>query len=198
MLSSIMFFLSALTTLYMLIIVLRLLMSWFYISMGYDRKTFITVLTDPYLNIFKKISFLRVGNMDFSPVAALIFLSVISTIFLKIAYGEEISLSFVIAIIISSIWSAFLFFIIFLIAVIVIRIISIFFHASSVKPLWYTIDNLLSPMTYRLTRLIFKNRLIPYYASLALLGALLTLLAVLGNMVIEDFLIGKLVKLIPV
>ncbi|MEM5948589.1 YggT family protein [Spirochaetia bacterium 38H-sp] len=198
MLQTIMLFMSSLITVYMLAIVLRIFLSWFSMTRGYPDNNFISKITDPYINIFKRISFLRTSMMDFSPVAAILVLSVLNTIFVRLTEGQDVSFSLVLGIIVLSIWSVALFFVIFIIILIVIRIISVFFHVSSVHPVWYTIDNILSPMTYRLTRLIFKNRLIPYPAALALLGTILTISAILANKLVEDFIVGKLIALIPV
>ncbi len=41
--------------------------------------------TDPYLNLFKQLP-LQFGGMDFSPIVALIVLSVIRTIVMKILF----------------------------------------------------------------------------------------------------------------
>jgi YggT family protein len=59
--------------LYTIIIVIRILMTWFPPLTGTVLYEFLSDLTDPYLNIFRRI-IPPVGMIDFSPIVAILAL----------------------------------------------------------------------------------------------------------------------------
>jgi len=67
---------------YYILIVVRILMSWFP-RVDNDFIRFVIGLTDPLLNYFRKI-LPRVGMLDFSPLVAVIALDLAKTILLNI------------------------------------------------------------------------------------------------------------------
>ena len=82
MIATILYTLSALVTLYSLILVIRILLSWFYPSGG-EALFLLYRITDPYLALFRRIGFLRTERVDFSPIIALLALSVLGTILVE-------------------------------------------------------------------------------------------------------------------
>ncbi|MFH1514733.1 MAG: YggT family protein [bacterium] len=67
--------------LYSLLIFIRVLMSWFPVDPRNPAVETLFQLTDPYLNIFRKI-LPPAGGMDFSPIIALFVLQAIGKAFL--------------------------------------------------------------------------------------------------------------------
>ena len=69
---------------YSILIVLRIFMSWLpNIDWDAQPMKFIRIVTDAYLDIFRKV-IPPLGGIDFSPIVALIVLSLIQDILLKI------------------------------------------------------------------------------------------------------------------
>ena len=63
---------------YILIIIVRILLSWFQTAEWANQAmSFLSPITDPYLNIFR--SFIPpIGGLDISPILAIIILQIIS------------------------------------------------------------------------------------------------------------------------
>ena len=70
---------------YSILIVLRIFMSWLP-NINWDAQPIKTVriLTDAYLDIFRRFV-PPLGGLDFSPIVALLFLSVIQEVFVRIS-----------------------------------------------------------------------------------------------------------------
>jgi YggT family protein len=65
---------------YLILIFVRLLLSWFQtVEVAYQAISFLSPITDPYLNIFR--SFIPpLGGIDLSPILAIIVLQLISSL----------------------------------------------------------------------------------------------------------------------
>ncbi|WP_319563210.1 YggT family protein [Marispirochaeta sp.] len=84
-------FISGALSVYMILIFIRVLMTWFQ-GASYGRAMeILRSITDPYLYWFRRFPFLRTGAMDFSPLAALIVLVIILNITNRIALTGNIS-----------------------------------------------------------------------------------------------------------
>jgi uncharacterized protein YggT (Ycf19 family) len=87
-------YVGALITVYIILIFIRILMSWFP-RIPYNRwlamaLNFITEVTDPYLNLFRRvIPAVRLGPaaVDFSPMIAVIVLILLSRIVVPAIHG---------------------------------------------------------------------------------------------------------------
>jgi len=177
--------LSALVSFYTLIIVVRILLTWFSSPLGYGKVYFfLTRLTDPYLNYFRQFPFFKVGRFDFSPVAALIALSVMGNIFHSIALFGRITLGSLLSFTLEAVWSAASFFLFLYLLMIILRLIGILFHSNSTRPLWMTLDMLLSPILIRITHL-FTKKPVSYIHGLLLGFAFLLTLRILGGIMVE-------------
>ncbi len=87
-------YLSTLITVYIVIIFIRILMSWF-TRIPYNRfldafLKFVSEVTDPFLNIFRKIiPTVRIGPgaLDLSPIVAVLVLSIVGGIVVNLVRG---------------------------------------------------------------------------------------------------------------
>ena len=87
-------YLSTLITVYIVIIFIRILMSWF-TRIPYNRYLdavlkFVSEVTDPFLNIFRKvIPSVRIGPgaLDLSPIVAVLVLSIVGGIVVNLVRG---------------------------------------------------------------------------------------------------------------
>ena len=70
---------------YSILIVLRIFMSWLP-NINWDAQPIkaIRIMTDAYLDIFRRF-IPPLGGLDFSPIVALLFLSVIQELFVRVA-----------------------------------------------------------------------------------------------------------------
>ena len=87
-------YLSTLITVYIVIIFIRILMSWF-TRIPYNRYLdavlkFVSEVTDPFLNVFRKIiPSVRIGPgaLDLSPIVAVLVLSIVGGIVVNLVRG---------------------------------------------------------------------------------------------------------------
>lgn len=101
------FYLSKLVGLYSTLIVIRIMLTWITLQNPNGPViTFFKKICDPYLNMFRT-SKAQIGRVDFSPVLALMVLSVIQSILAMFSAYGHITLGIIIALVLSSIWQYF-------------------------------------------------------------------------------------------
>lgn len=188
-------FISGALSVYMILIFIRVLMTWFQ-GASYGRAMdILRSITDPYLYWFRRFPFLRVGAMDFSPLAALIVLVIILNITNSIALTGSISLGIVLAIIVGSLWGAVGWLLTFFFVLILIRFITLLFRTSMVSPFIQTLDIIIAPILRFLSRHIFRGQNVTYQTGLALSGAVLLLTRLLGSLAFDH--IQRLLASLP-
>lgn len=87
-------YLQTLLTVYIVLIFIRILMSWF-TRIPYNRYLDVTLrfvgeVTDPYLNLFRRfIPMVRIGPgaLDLSPIVAVLVLSILGNIVVNLVHG---------------------------------------------------------------------------------------------------------------
>lgn len=162
------------TSIYMLLCVVRIFMSWFpSVAIGRPAEILERV-TDPYLSQWQRISFLRMGGVDFSPIAALAALSGVSRLFAVASYGS-LTLGLALALIVEVVWAPIGFLLGFFVVLIVARFVAYLAKWNSLHPVWRAIDAMINPLLFRIKRFIYKDRIVNYMQGLAT-GAI-TLLA---------------------
>lgn len=139
-------FIAVLLSLYSLLIVIRILLSWIvnFSKMNNWRNGYgnyypynnnpkssngieniantIGKITDPYLNLFRNITSLRRSPLDFTPVIALIVLNILQSLFSMIAKTGKLSVGILLAIAIDGLWSSlFAYLFIFLLILLIAR-----------------------------------------------------------------------------
>jgi YggT family protein len=179
-------------SLYSLLILVRIVLTWFQGPTYLGRPAeLLAAVTDPYLNWFRRFGFLRIGSFDLSPVAGLVVLSVLGHIAGSLAGFGRISLGIILALLVDGIWSAasFLLFIFFLLSL--IRFIGIMGKLNPASPMWRTIDYVLNPILLQLTRLLMAGKPTSYLNGLIIGG-----LTFLAGWVLGGILIDQLVRLL--
>jgi YggT family protein len=162
----------------MLLIFLRILFSWFS-GMSYgEPEKIIKRATDPYLNWFRRFSFLQVGFIDLSPIAAMAVLSFITSVFFTLGRYGSITLGIILGMILSSLWSVLSFVLGFFIIILGLRLFAYLTNRNIYGAFWRIIDTISQPLLYRINRIIFRRRLTNYLTGLILsLAVFLVLLA---------------------
>jgi YggT family protein len=191
--AQVMGFLSSLVSLYMIIVFIRIILSWF---TGIGRSGFQDILakiTDPYLNWFRRFPFLRTGFLDFSPIVALGVLSLINSVFSTLAHYGTITIGIVLAMILQVFWGAASFVLGFLIIVLGLCLIARLARVNMYSPFWRVVDAISQPVLYRISRIFFKNRIVKFTTSVGLsIAALVILYLALKALVV--FLSGILAR----
>ncbi|MDR2738341.1 MAG: YggT family protein [Treponema sp.] len=184
--------LGGITSLYMILIFIRIMLTWF-TGASYGRAYYLlSGVTDPYLNWFRRFSFLRVANLDLSPIAALAILSVVNNVFLTLGRYGRITLGIILSMLCSVLWSTASFILSFFIIVLVLRLIAYLANRDVYHGFWRIIDMVSQPILYRLNRLLFGRRLVRYMTGiLSSIGVLLIFRVGLDFLVrmVLDFLV---------
>ena len=158
--------LSFAVTAYMIVVFVRILLTWF---SGMGTGSFANILgriTDPYLNWFKRFPALKTDYIDLSPIVALGVLSLVNRIFSTLAFYGSITLGIVLAMALQAVWGAVSFFIGFMIIVLVLRLVAHLTAQNSTNAFWHVIDAISQPVLYRINRFLFKDRITNYITSL--------------------------------
>jgi YggT family protein len=193
--------LGTLTSLYMLLIFIRIMLTWFTgtpsgkpgIPNGKPLEI-LSRVTDPYLNWFRRFPALRFSSMDLSPILGLTVLSVANSVFNTLGRYGTITLGFVLALVVSALWSAAAFILSFLIIILGLRLAAYLTNRNVYQSFWRIIDSLAQPILYRISRIIFGNRLVNYLNSLIVAIAALLILRIGGGLLI-NLGIGLLTRL---
>jgi len=177
--------LTALLGLYSLLIIIRIILTWF--SGGeFGRPVEILArITDPYLDWWRRRLNLRAGYLDLSPIAAMAALSVAQTICSAIAQTGRFTLGLFLAICLSALWSAVSFLLGFCLIVLVLRLIAYLINADMFSVFWRVIDSISRPLLYRVSRIIFGRRIIRFLTSVIITILVLTVLWIGGKIVIQ-------------
>ena len=179
---------------YMLLIFLRIIITWFGGSNFGKPYQILSSITDPYLNYFGRFSFLKFGMMDFSPIAGILVLVIVLDILNTISSYGSITLGLILSIILTAGWSAVNFLITFFIILTLIRVVTGLLNATTKSPLMTTLETILTPITNLVYHKIFKKNNISYMTCLAVTGGLLVIALIAGN-TIMNYITGFLVKL---
>jgi YggT family protein len=158
-------FLSSLVSIYMMIVFFRIILTWFsWIGRG-SLQNILATITDPYLNWFRRFPILRVGFLDLSPIAALAVLSLLNRIFSTLALHGTISIGIVLSMILQMLWGAVSFLIGFLIIVFILRLIAHLTRVNTYSQFWRIVDAIFQPVSYRINRILFKDRIVNFISS---------------------------------
>ncbi|WP_304221338.1 YggT family protein [Gracilinema caldarium] len=188
--------LASITTVYMILLFLRIMLSWFDSPLSLGRSAdLISRVTDPYLNWFRRFPQLRTEQLDFSPLAALAVLALANNIFLTIAVYGRITVGIILSMLLSSIWSAVAFVISFFIVILVVRLIAYILGSNNVHPIWRSVDALSKPLLYRVNRLIFRDRLVTYKTGILTTVIVLLAIRIAGGILVS--LISNLLVRLP-
>ncbi|OQY39685.1 MAG: hypothetical protein B6229_03185 [Spirochaetaceae bacterium 4572_7] len=152
---------SMLLSAYSFIIFIRILLSWINLR-GRNRGNimskitgYLNIITDPYLNWFKRFKFTQIGALDFSAMLAIALLYFVSAITSQIALARIITISFIIKLLISTIWSLTSSIILFAIIFIIVRIVFIYLNKPS--GLFYSLDGYLEPFVRKFSNVFTKK-----------------------------------------
>ena len=177
--------LAALAGLYSLLILIRIILTWF--GPIHYRKPilFLAAITDPYLNWWRQKLNLRAGTLDLSPIAAMAALSVLQTICSAAAIEGRISLRIILSVCFNALWSAISFILGFCLIVLVLRFIAYMINSDMHSTFWRVVDSISRPLLYRINRMIFGKRLVNFTTGIIVAIIALAVVWIAGGLLVE-------------
>ena len=153
--------LSGLVVLYTVLCLISIFMTWIPGAKFTKFGKVISAITDPYLNLFSKRGWFRVGNIDFSPILAIGILSILSSIIGGIATSGRIHFGSILAMILGMILSLISTLLGIFILLILIRWIVLLVNKGQVSTnsVWYQVDLMLQKFVYKIGNTFFRNNL---------------------------------------
>ncbi|WP_024653458.1 YggT family protein [Borrelia persica] len=155
---------------YRILILIRILLSWF-VSSGISTNAFFRFIystTEPFLSVFRRIRFFRFGIYDFSPVAALITLLIVERM---LSYGDYKLSTFIILFIIE-VWGILRSIFVALIFFFVLRVIFLFLRLFDGTDFMRSVDSLLVPLSFKIKNIVTDKHM-SYVISLIVAASLL-------------------------
>jgi YggT family protein len=180
---------------YLFILSLRIVLGWFApraLGRGWEL---LRAATDPYLNLFGRIKFLRGTLFDFSPIAAVLSLVVVLDLVNQLLYYGRITLGFFLASVFSAAWSGARFFLLLFLIVGVLRTIPFIFRATAGASLWKVVDMIMQPVVAWMMRVFRLGRRSGYMQHLLLTIGLLFVAWLVGELVVRQ--IVSLLQMLP-
>jgi YggT family protein len=167
---------------YLLLISMRIVLSWFRGPPEGRAVALLHRVTDPYLGLFRRIPLLRHGAFDFSPIAAVLVLVVILDLVNELLYYGQITLGFVLASLVGALWYGASFLLLLLAVVGALRLVGFGLRSTRNPALWRTLDMIVQPVVGWVSRLLSLGPRMGYIQCLALVTALLLTVWFLGGM----------------
>ena len=181
---------------YTLLCLFYILMSWIPGLKFTKAGQLITKLCAPYMNLFRKLYFLRIGNIDFSPIIAIGILTLASTIIGGILSTGYISFSGILVIILKSVWEILSSILMLFTILTFIRwlVLTINKGSTSYDSGWNQVDMILNKFSYKVASTFYK-RTMNYQTSLLITWISFLVIQVLGRILVSY--LKQLIQLIP-
>ena len=192
----------ALLAVYVLLLSLRIVLSWFRVGSYGGPWDLLVRVTEPWLAAFRGIRFLRQGALDFTPIAAILALVVAMDILNVLIGFGRITLGFVLGSIVSAVWGVVAFILLLFLIVGVVRLV-LLLVARPGSPsgfLAQALDTMLQPVVRVTERLLpsprsFSRLGYPHVLTIALVGILVIRLA--GSLLVMP-LVVRLLRSLPI
>jgi YggT family protein len=178
-------FLAGAASLYSLVIFVRIALTWFSGVSYSGPAVFLARITDPYLNWFRRFSFLRIGFLDLSPVAGMGVLSLVSRVFAIFAAYGTIRVGIILIILVQALWSILSFILGFVIIILGLRLFAYLASQDIYHPFWRIVDTISQRVLYRINRIIFGKRIVKYLPGILIPLAVLVLLFAGGRILTQ-------------
>ena len=183
---------------YSFICLIRIFLTWFPKANYSTAGRILSSVCDPYLNIFRKLRFLNFRGLDFSPALALCALYAVSGILSSLSHGQPITVGYLLAVVLSLVWSLISSVTKFLIVLLIIRLVAMGIMRlisrkngyRAYSPIWDQLDSLISPFAYKISG-FFTKKFIPFTTAL-IISTVFSLITVK----LADFLVSIVCNLL--
>ena len=133
---------------YLLLIGLRVMLSWFQRSASGRLWELLVGLTEPYLSVFRRLRFLRLrvgaGTLDLSPIAAILVLVVALDLVGTLQRFGRLTLGIFLAALAGALWSGLSFLLVLLLIMVIL--LALTFRRRSASPLIPALAALVQPI----------------------------------------------------
>lgn len=189
--------LASVASIYMFLCFVRVMLSWF---PGAEYSKFGMILRqmcDPYLDIFRRFSFLRFSSFDLTPAIGLCVLMALQAFFSSLATGSAFRLSTILAMLVMLVGNIFTSLLGFLAVIVLVRLIAyiIVGDGNSSYSIWTVVDRSISPIIFRIAGIFFKNGRISFVKALVTSFITLVIFSALISYVVRT--LGDLIAMIP-
>lgn len=149
---------------YSFIIFIRIMLGWIPIPQLDKVKDFLSILVDPYLNLFRGITWLRWGMLDLSPVLGLILLSILTNITGSLANAETITAIDIVLLLISHVWNFVSFMINAVIILLIVRLVVSLINGGTAHS-WGNLDSIIYNLMARIVG-FFTHKSVSFHVGL--------------------------------
>jgi len=161
-------FLAAAAGIYSILLLIRILISWFG-NFAYSKPVdMLSRVTDPYLDWWRRHFNIRIGFLDFSALVGIAALSLLQNMLYSLSHSVKITVGYFLAVVLFSVWNIVSFILGFCLIVIILRMIAYLTNRDIYSPFWQVIDSISQPVLYRLNRIFFGNRIANYLKGIVL------------------------------
>ncbi len=181
---------------YLLILSIRIILTWFKGSFQGKAGELLKQATDPYLEIFSRITFLKQGMFDFTPLAGILVLVVALDLVNVLLVYERITIGLLFASIISALWGGLSFILLLFLVLGVVQIVSARFSRNSESPLLRMIKLMFQPIIDLVARFLRPGRELSYNQYLYISLGLIFFIRLLGGIVLRRLI--ELLYTLPV
>ncbi len=186
--------LSNVLNVYVLLLILRILLTWFPVDSNHFMVRILHQATDPWLNLFRNFR-LVLGGLDLSPMVAIGTLALVQGLLAQLANQGKLTVGIVLAAILYQVWAILSALLVFFAVLSIIRALAMRFRWGS-QPLWQFLDAILQPLSYQVNRVLKRDAFFPYHFTLIILAALAILTNFAGGVAVA--LAGALLRSLPV
>jgi YggT family protein len=158
---------------YLLLLSLRILLSWFQGSVGGRPWQLLVRITEPYLSLFRGLAFLRRGALDFSPLAAVLALVVALNLVTALQHFGRLTLGILLAAVVGALWSGVSFLVILLLVVLLIVLLMSVLRRGPENPLLRVLAAIVAPLVGLVRRLLWRRSALGDAPALLLSAVLL-------------------------
>jgi len=169
---------------YSLVLVARIILTWFNTDQSSGIVRFLQKATDPYLNWWRRRVNLRIGFLDLTPIVAITSLQLLQVFFARIAYHGTVSPLIVLDILLTGAWSIFSFLLWFCIIVLAVRLVGYIAKAGMYGPFWQIVDTISRPILFRVTGTLFRGRRVNFVTGMIISIALFLALWIIGGLLL--------------
>lgn len=194
MVSTILTLISAIISIYTVLCLIAIFMTWIPGLKFTAFGRFISSFCDPYLNLFSKWQFTKVANIDFSPIISIGLLSLLSSILSGLSRTGRIFLGGIIGTILQMVWSLISTVLTVIFLLIFIRWIVLISRKGETSSGWSQLDYYLQNIVYKISK-PFSKGVIPYKTALLITWIVALAIVIAGNIIFG--ILAKLCTLIP-
>lgn len=181
---------------YLMILSIRIILTWFKGSFQGKAGELLKQATDPYLEIFSRITFLKQGMFDFTPLAGILVLVVALDLVNVLLVYERITIGLLFASIISALWGGLSFILLLFLVLGVVQIVSARFSRNSESPMLRMIKLMFQPIIDLVARFLRPGRELSYNQYLYISLGLIFFIRLLGGIVLRRLI--ELLYTLPV